>query len=144
MKLAASVSLAALALAACATTQPAPAPVAFAEGAPPAALPADGLPHPLTVEGARAFIADVEKDLYDLSVIGGRAAWINATYINDDSDAVAAYFGTIGTEKGVKYPTQGPNMRPSRVWISTRRVSSTSCAARWCLRRLRRPEPRPN
>ena len=28
---------------------------------------------------------------------------MNATYINDDTDALAAYFGTIGTEKGVKY-----------------------------------------
>ena len=35
---------------------------------------ADALPHPLTPEGARQFIADVEKDLFDLSVIGGRAA----------------------------------------------------------------------
>jgi peptidyl-dipeptidase A len=107
MKLAASVSLAALALAACSTVQPGPAPVAVATGEPaPAAVPADGLPHPLTVEGARAFIADVEKELFDLSVIGGRAAWVNATYITDDTDALAAYFGTIGTEKGVKYASQ--------------------------------------
>ncbi|HEU4958142.1 MAG TPA: M2 family metallopeptidase, partial [Sphingomicrobium sp.] len=61
--------------------------------------------YPMTAEGARAFIAAVEKDLFDLSVIGGRAAWVNATYINDDTDALAAYFGTIGTEKGVKYAT---------------------------------------
>jgi peptidyl-dipeptidase A len=108
MKLVASVSFAALALAlgGCATVQPEPAPVAVADAAAPAAAPADGLPHPLTPDGARAFIADVEKDLFDLSVIGGRAAWINSTYINDDSDAVAAYFGTIGTEKGVKYASQ--------------------------------------
>ena len=83
-------------------------------GTPVAAVPdsaaapqaSDGLPHPLTAEGARQFIADVEKDLFDLSVIGGRAQWVNATYINDDTDALAAYFGTIGTEKGVKYATQ--------------------------------------
>ena len=108
MKLVASVSFAALALAlaGCATVQPQPAPVAAADASAPAAASADGLPHPLTPDGARAFIADVEKDLFDLSVIGGRAAWLNATYINDDSDAVAAYFGTIGTEKGVKYASQ--------------------------------------
>ena len=57
----------------------------------------------MTPEGARQFIAAVEKDLGDLSVIGGRAAWVNATYITDDTDALNAYFGTIGTEKGVKY-----------------------------------------
>ncbi len=60
----------------------------------------------MTPEGARAFVAAVEKDLYDFSLISSRAAWVNATYINDDSDAVAAYFGTIGTEKGVKYATE--------------------------------------
>src|SRR5204863_4842934 len=68
-----------------------------------AVAPAGAAP---TVEDARAFVAAVEKDLYDLSVIGGRAAWVNATYINDDTDALAAYFGTIGTEKGVKYASE--------------------------------------
>ncbi|HET6942224.1 MAG TPA: M2 family metallopeptidase, partial [Sphingomicrobium sp.] len=107
MKLAASVSLAALALAGCAANTSSTAPAAeipATAAATPAA--ADGLPHPQTPEGARLFIADVEKDLFDLSVIGGRAQWVNATYINDDTDALAAYFGTIGTEKGVKYATQ--------------------------------------
>ena len=107
MKLAATVSLAALALAGCATNTSSTAPVAeipATAAATPAA--ADGLAHPQTPEGARQFIADVEKDLFDLSVIGGRAQWVNATYINDDTDALAAYFGTIGTEKGVKYATQ--------------------------------------
>ncbi len=61
--------------------------------------------YPLTPEGARQFIAEVEKDLFDLSVISGRAQWVNATYINDDTDALAAYFGTIATEKGVRYAT---------------------------------------
>ncbi|MES2147652.1 MAG: M2 family metallopeptidase, partial [Pseudomonadota bacterium] len=56
-----------------------------------------------TAQDARDFIARVEKDLFDLSVIGSRAGWVNATYINDDTDALAAYFGTIGTEKGVQY-----------------------------------------
>jgi peptidyl-dipeptidase A len=74
----------------------------MAEGAPAAAAPADTT-YPLTPDGARQFVAAVEKDLYDFSVIGGRAAWVNATYITDDTDALAAYFGTIGTEKGVKY-----------------------------------------
>ena len=102
MKLAASVSLAALALAACSTMQPAP--VGVAANDTPGTTDAPPAPqYALTPDGARAFVAAVEKDLFDLSVIGSRAAWINATYINDDSDAVAAYFGTIGTEKGVEY-----------------------------------------
>jgi peptidyl-dipeptidase A len=101
MKFAASVSLAALALAGCTSTSAAPiapvAPVASAEPA-PAAAP--------TVADARAFVAAVEKDLADLNVISQRAAWVNNTFITDDTDALAAYFGTIGTEKGVKYAAE--------------------------------------
>lgn len=105
--LAASVSLAALALAGCAATPPAQ----MAAVAPTAAVPAGAsastaTEFPMTPEGARAFVGAVEKDLGDLSVIGQRAAWVNATYITDDSDALAAYFGTIGTEKGVKYASE--------------------------------------
>ena len=102
MKRVASVSLLAVALAACSTaTSPPPTPMAASDAA-PAAAPGETA-FPLTPDGARKFVATVEKDLYDLSVIGGRAAWVNATYITDDTDALAAYFGTIGTEKGVKY-----------------------------------------
>ncbi len=105
-KFAFSVSMLALALAGCATTPPAQMAANAANDTPGTAdAPAVGS-YPATPEGARAFIAAVEKDLFDLSVIGGRAAWINATYINDDSDALASYFGTIGTEKGVRYATE--------------------------------------
>ena len=107
MKFAASVSLVALALGGCAATSSTSvgmAPVAVAQNdtpgttdAPPAGR------YPATAEGARQFIAAVEKDLFDLSVIGGRAAWVNSTYITEDTDALAAYFGTISTEKGVIY-----------------------------------------
>ena len=104
MKFAASVSLAALALAGCAanTSSTAPATEVPASAAAPAA---DALPYPQTPDGARQFIADAEKDLGDFSIIGQRAAWVNNTYINDDTDALNTYFGTIGTEKGVKYAT---------------------------------------
>jgi peptidyl-dipeptidase A len=102
-KLAASVSLAALALAGCAATPPAQmaadVPATASEAPAPDA-------YPMTPDGARAFVASVEKDLFDFSVIGSRAAWVNATYINDDTDALAAHFGTIGTEKGVKYASE--------------------------------------
>ena len=98
MKFAASVSLTALALAGCASTSAAPAaPVVPAAAAEPASGAAP------TVADAQAFVAAVEKDLADLNVISQRAAWVNATHITDDTDALAAYFGTIGTEKGVKY-----------------------------------------
>ena len=100
MRLFASVSLLAMTLTACATAGSPPATVDAAMPVPPVAGEATGTP---TADGAREFVAMVEKDLFDLSVIGSRAGWVNATYINDDTDALAAYFGTIGTEKGVKY-----------------------------------------
>src|SRR5688500_16624425 len=56
-----------------------------------------------TPDQARNFVQAAEKDLTDFALVASRAAWVNATYVNDDSDAVAAYFGTIGTEKGVRY-----------------------------------------
>ena len=56
-----------------------------------------------TVADAEAFIARAEKDLFDFSVEGGRVAWINSTYITDDTDALAAKYGEIGTEKAVQY-----------------------------------------
>jgi peptidyl-dipeptidase A len=56
-----------------------------------------------TVAEAEAFIAAAEKDLFAFSVEGGRVAWVNSTYITDDTDALAARYGEIGTEKSVKY-----------------------------------------
>ncbi len=56
-----------------------------------------------TVADAEAFIAAAEKDLYNFSVESAQVAWINATYITDDTDALAAKYGEVGTEKAVKY-----------------------------------------
>ncbi|WP_373474927.1 M2 family metallopeptidase [Sphingorhabdus sp.] len=56
-----------------------------------------------SVADAEAFLARAEKDLFDFSVEGGRVAWINSTYITDDTDALAAKYGEIGTEKAVQY-----------------------------------------
>ena len=103
MKLAASVSLTALALAACAITAAPPPPAPVVAEAPPAAIAAAPA---LTPEGAREFVAAAEKDLEGVSLIGSRAAWVNATYITDDTDMLNSYFGTIATEKGVKYATE--------------------------------------
>src|SRR5687767_95891 len=104
MKYAASTSILALALAGCATTVPQTTAIETADAGPAVAAPSGEAMssaignYPLTPEGARAFVQAVEKDLFDYSVIASRAAWVNSTYVTDDTDAVAAYFGTIGTE----------------------------------------------
>jgi peptidyl-dipeptidase A len=56
-----------------------------------------------SVADAEAFIAKAEKDLFDFSIEAGRVYWVNATHITDDTDALAAKYGEIGTEKSVQY-----------------------------------------
>jgi len=75
---------------------------AAAQDAAPAATTAPAT-QPMTPQGAADFVAAVEKDLFDFSVESNRVQWINATYITDDTDALAARYGAIGTEKSVRY-----------------------------------------
>ena len=59
-----------------------------------------------TAADADAFVARAERELAEFSVMSSRAQWVNATYITPDTDALAAHFGTIGTEMGVRFATQ--------------------------------------
>lgn len=106
-----SVSALALAiyLAGCATTSTDEREEALAASAEAAADPAeaaaDADSRP-TLEQARAFVARAEKELSEFAVINSRAQWVNATYITDDTDALAAHFGTIGTEMSVRFANE--------------------------------------
>jgi len=51
-----------------------------------------------TAAEADAFVAAAEKQLADFSLDANKVSWINATYITDDTDALAAKFGAEGTE----------------------------------------------
>ena len=97
-----TVSTLALAMAACA---PATQPVASTP-APTAPADANALAYPLTPEGTRAFLAAAEKELFDLTVDSGRADWINATNITEDTDKLSADFGAKLTEAQVRYALQ--------------------------------------
>ena len=55
-----------------------------------------------TAAAAEAFIADAEKQLAEFSIDANRTQWINATYITDDTDALAAKSNAQGTELSVK------------------------------------------
>jgi len=99
MRFAVSVSAIALAATACATN-PAPAmqPVAAAaEAAAPAAL---------TAADADAFIAAAEKELSDLSLYVNKSGWVNATYITEDTDWLAAKAGAEYTAAQVRLATE--------------------------------------
>ncbi len=68
---------------------------ALAQTAAPAAAP--------TATEADAFVAAAEKEYFDYSIYGSQVAWVNNTYITDDTDALNARVGTQGTEMGVRY-----------------------------------------
>ena len=51
---------------------------------------------------ADGFIARAEKELADYGVDAARVAWVNNTYITDDTDALAAKSGAEGTEIAVR------------------------------------------
>jgi len=69
-----------------------------------AATPAKaGAPSVADVED---FLARAEKELGDYSVTNNQAQWVNATFVSDDTDALATYFGAIGTEMSVRYASE--------------------------------------
>ncbi|WP_447932074.1 M2 family metallopeptidase [Sphingopyxis fribergensis] len=56
-----------------------------------------------TAADADAFIASVEKDLFDYTVEASQVNWVNSTYLTEDTDAMASRINAVGTEKSVKY-----------------------------------------
>ena len=88
LRLTASCAMLAIALAAPATGRGQRAPAAAAR---PTAAQAD------------AFVAEAERTLSERSVDWNRIAWVNATYITDDTDALSAKAGAEATELGVQY-----------------------------------------
>ncbi|RSV16615.1 peptidase M2 family protein [Sphingomonas sp. ABOLF] len=73
---------------------------AFAQAAPSAPAASTAAP---TAADADALVARAEKEAADYSLDASRIAWVNATYITDDTDVLAAKSGAIGTEMGVRY-----------------------------------------
>ena len=84
MKSTASIALSALALAIA-------APVAAEDAA-----------FPMTPDGAKAFVAHAERQLTADAAYENKVYWVNATYITDDTDALASEAGAKGTELAVK------------------------------------------
>lgn len=58
---------------------------------------------PMTAQGAADWVAMVEKEYFDYSIEASRIYWVNATYITDDTDALAAQTGAKGTEMSVNF-----------------------------------------
>ena len=100
-----AITVAACLAASCATTSDGNAADA---GAPPTAADLNAAPEAAapTAAEADAFVARAERELGEFIVITARAQWVNATYITPDTDALAAHFGTIGTEMGVRFANE--------------------------------------
>lgn len=59
-----------------------------------------------TAAEAQAFIDGAQKEITAFNLTAQRVAWINATYIIDDTDALAAEYGARGTEMAVRFAIQ--------------------------------------
>ena len=81
------------------TAAPESAPTAVA----PASVDETGAP---TVEDARAFVEKVEATYRDVFEEASRIAWVNATYINYDTDWLAAKNGAKLTKLAVDYANE--------------------------------------
>lgn len=64
-----------------------------------------------TVADAEAFIASAERTLLEFSVDASRVAWINNTFITEDTDALSAKYGAEGTELSVQYALEAAKYR---------------------------------
>jgi peptidyl-dipeptidase A len=70
---------------------------------------------------ARAFVAAAEKKYAEFNEYGSRIAWVNANFITDDTDWLAAKVGAEGTELGVQYAKQAAQYDGIAVDADTRR-----------------------
>ncbi len=103
----ASVSALALALSLAACTTAAADQQGAANAMAPSQAPAAAQASPApTAQAADEFVARAEKELAEFSVLQSRAEWVNATYITDDTDALSAHFGALGTEMRVRLATE--------------------------------------
>lgn len=80
------------------------APLAAQDAAPASADSAAA--YPATPEGVKAWIAAVEAELAAFSKEYGHVSWLNATYINHDSDTLAAKYGAELTLKQVGWANE--------------------------------------
>ncbi|MES2755019.1 MAG: M2 family metallopeptidase [Pseudomonadota bacterium] len=76
-----------------------------------------------TAAEADAFVAAAQKDIDARATTSARIAWINATYITDDTDAIAAKDGAEITELTVKYALEAAKyQRASGLLPDTKRM----------------------
>ncbi|MDF7776531.1 M2 family metallopeptidase [Sphingomonas sp. AOB5] len=81
------------------------APAAKGKATKPAPAPA------LTPADADAFVARVQGEYYAFNLLANRVAWVNATFITDDTDALVADYGARGTEMAVRFAIEAARFK---------------------------------
>ena len=59
-----------------------------------------------TAAEAQAFLDRAQKEVTEFNLISQRVQWVNATFITDDTDALAAEYSARGTEMAVRYASE--------------------------------------
>lgn len=67
-----------------------------------AAAPKAAETGPVTAAQADAFITRAEQEIYEFNLVANRVAWINATYITDDTDALVARYDADAKKLSVR------------------------------------------
>lgn len=75
----------------------------------------------LTAEHARQFVEDAQRQLEALSIEGARTFWVYQTYINQDTQALAARVSEQGTALAVKFANEAAQFRDVEVDADLRR-----------------------
>lgn len=78
-----------------------------------------------TTADAAAFIAKAEKKLAELNDVGARVAWINSTYITEDTDWLSAKVGAEATEVSVQLAKEAARFDKVTVPADVRRKLDT-------------------
>src|SRR5438270_12102002 len=65
--------------------------------------PSEGSKPAPAAEGARKYIENAEKDLFDLGVTAARADWVKDNFITEDTEQIAADAGEVVNTASTKY-----------------------------------------
>lgn len=82
-------------------------------------------PAVLTAQDAKQYVADAEKSLEEDYELIGKAFWVQANFVNDDTNAIAAKFGEEATKKSVQLALGAQKFDHLELDFDTRRKLDT-------------------
>jgi peptidyl-dipeptidase A len=67
-----------------------------------------------TAADVQTFLDRAQQEYTAFNLLASRVAWVNATYITDDTDALAAEYGARGTEMAVRFAIEAARYQKAR------------------------------